>query len=288
MRPEADPVAEQLPPLIEALAALMRERPTVVLSGAGISTESGIPDYRSPASAPRRPPIQFREFIGDEAVRQRYWTRSSVGWRRVADAQPNAGHRALARLEQAGLIRGIITQNVDELHQRAGSSRVLELHGTLSTVRCLSCDDRSTREALQQRLLAENPALSETLAPVAPDGDAEVPTALIAGVRVPACQACGGMLKPDVVFFGENVPKPRVENAWSLYRDGDVLLVVGSSLTVFSGYRFVLKASQEGRPIAIANLGPTRGDPLAAMRVEGPLGTVLPALSDALGVAGPA
>lgn len=268
---------------VAALADLIRSRPTVVLSGAGISTESGIPDYRSPRPEPRRAPVTYQEFVGHEAVRRRYWARSAVGWRRVADARPNAGHAALAALERAGYVRGILTQNVDRLHQAAGSTRVLELHGALDGVVCLACGTRSPRARMQARLLELNPDLGAADAPVAPDGDADLTDRRIAGVRVPACEACGGILKPDVVFFGENVPKPRVEQAWDLYGEGEVLLVVGSSLTVFSGYRFVLRASQERRPVAIATLGPTRGDALARLRVEGALGTTLPALVRALG-----
>lgn len=294
-----------------ALAALLRGRRSVVLSGAGCSTESGIPDYRGEGSPRRkRSPIRYGEFVGSPEVRRRYWARSTVGWPRMAGARPNAGHRALARLEGTGMVAGVITQNVDGLHQAGGSRRVLELHGSLADVLCLGCGAVEGRDALQERILALNPGWSEAVgtrerdlvapglegAPeaaeaadgerdrveLAPDGDAEVSGRAVREFRVPVCLRCGGVLKPDVVFFGENVPRPRVERAWSLYEEADVLLVVGSSLQVYSGRRFTQRAGKEGRPVAVVNLGPTRADEVARVRVEGRTGEVLPRLADLL------
>jgi len=273
---------------IEALATLMRGRRTLVLSGAGISTESGIPDYRGPDGMLRsRQPMQYREFVGSEEARRRYWSRSAIGWSRLAQARPNAGHQALARLEAAGAVIGIITQNVDELHQAAGSQRVLELHGTLAAVRCLACGRAETRAHFRDRLLGENPGWSparDAAAPTAPDGDAELAAGEAALRSIPACIHCGGVMKPDVVFFGENVPARRAQEAWSMLSDAEALLVVGSSLAVFSAFRFVERAARDGKPVAIVNQGLTRGDDLAAVRIEGRLGEVLPRLADSLAV----
>jgi NAD+-dependent protein deacetylase sirtuin 4 len=278
-------------PPIQALVDLLRGRHVVVLAGAGCSTESGIPDYRSPQHAPRRrPPVQYQEFVRSEAARARYWARSSIGWPRFAAARPNRGHAALARLEEAGIVRALITQNVDGLHQAAGSRRVVELHGSLGAVRCLDCRAVTTR-ALHQRRLAESNAewraqldrqLGDGSIPSAPDGDAEIPDDVLHAFTVPACEACGGVLKPDVVFFGENVPKSTVDEAWNGYAAGDVLLVAGSSLTVYSGRRFTDRARRDGVPVGVINIGPTRADEFAAAKVEAPLGTVLPVLADAL------
>ena len=276
------PLPEAASDDVSALATLIAGRRVLVVSGAGISTESGIPDYRSPRAEPRRAPIRFQEFIGDPAVRKRYWARSTVGWQRVARAKPNSGHHALAQLETSGPVQGVITQNVDGLHQQAGSQRVLDLHGSLAWVRCMDCADAERRHDLQRRLVEANPELSLVRAPFAPDGDADLASRHLADMRVPGCRRCGGLLKPDVVFFGENVPKSRVAEAWSLFEDAEVLLVLGSSLAVFSGYRFVLRASKEGIPIGIVNDGPTRGDDHASVRVAGRLGSVLPALVERL------
>ena len=270
---------------VDALALLMRGRRTLVLSGAGISTESGIPDYRGPQGALRnRRPMQYREFVGSEDARRRYWSRSAVGWSRLALARPNAGHSALARLEKAGAVVGVITQNVDGLHQAAGSQRVLELHGTLAAVRCLSCGHSEPRDSWQARLLADNPgwAAPADEAETAPDGDVELAPGLAAAFSIPGCLHCAGVIKPDVVFFGESVPAPRVEAAWSMLSAADALLVVGSSLAVFSGLRFVERAARDGKPVAIVNQGSTRGDRHAAVRVQGRLGDVLPLLAQVL------
>lgn len=262
----------------DQLVALLRRHPAVVLSGAGCSTESGIPDYRGPAGSLRkgREPIRFQEFVGNEASRVRYWARSMVGWPRFSRSRPNAAHRALAALERTGIVRAVITQNVDELHQAAGSRSVVDLHGRLSQVVCLSCGGIELRDDVQNRLRTLNPDFAVTADHYVADGDAELPEGSEEGFRVAPCLACGGMLKPHVVFFGENVPKARLTRAWSLFADGELLLVVGSSLTVFSGRRFVLRARKEGKPVAIVNVGPTRGDEDAECKVEEPLGTVLP------------
>lgn len=260
------------------LLDLLGGKRLAVLTGAGCSTESGIPDYRGPETARRaRNPIQFRAFRDDPAARQRYWARSVVGYRRMREAQPNPAHQALAALEAGGVLTGLITQNVDGLHQRAGHRQVIELHGAIRDVRCMSCEARSSREELQQRLLHHNPDWTRRTAEIAPDGDAEVDDG-VSGFRVCPCVACGGPLKPDVVFFGENVDAARVQAAYALVEAAGALLVVGSSLQVFSGYRFVRRAAREGIPVAVLNLGPTRGDPLAQVRVQAMAGTVLPQL----------
>lgn len=275
----------------DRLVELLRGRRVVALAGAGCSTESGIPDYRGPQSAARpRRPIQYQEFVGSAATRARYWSRSMVGWPRIRSAMPNAAHHALARLEQGGILGGIITQNVDGLHHAAGSRRVVELHGTLAAVLCLECGRRLGRADYQASLRSANeewvarhsvrggPGDAEA----APDGDAELPDEAIRSFHVPACGDCGGVLKPDVVFFGENVPKATVATAWSLFEEAEVLLVVGTSLTVYSGRRFVYRAEKQGMPVAIVNLGPTRGDGIAVARVDGRLGEVLPRLAERL------
>lgn len=276
------------PERLDALIRLLRGRRVVVLAGAGCSTESGIPDYRGPEASVRpRRPIQYREFVESEEARVRYWARSTAGWPRFSAARPNPTHRALAELEAGGAVRGVITQNVDGLHQAAGSRRVVELHGSLSAVRCLRCARTVPRDALQGRIRALNAAWTERraegdAAEAAPDGDAELGAAELEGFRVPGCGTCGGVLKPDVVFFGENVPAPRVAEAWALFEEAEVLLVAGSSLTVYSGRRFVYRAREEALPVAVVNLGPTRADEMAAAKVEGRLGAVLPALAEAL------
>jgi NAD-dependent SIR2 family protein deacetylase len=266
-------------PLLEMLAG----RRFGVLTGAGCSTESGIPDYRGPETRHRaRNPIQYNAFLQDEAARTRYWARASIGWARVAQARPNAAHLALARMEAAGYLRGVVTQNVDRLHQVAGSRQVVELHGALDEVCCLCCGAMEPRGRMQARLLALNPEWAEHTAEIAPDGDAELTAAATSSFRVPACRVCNGPLKPNVVFFGETVPRDRVEAATRLVETAEALLVVGSSLAVYSGYRFVLQAARAQKPIALVNLGPTRGDALAQVRIEARCGEVLPRLAQAL------
>ena len=265
---------------VAALAALLRGRRVVALTGAGCSTASGIPDYRGPQTRHRaRNPIQFKAFLADPAARRRYWARSTLGWPRLAAAQPNPAHAALAALEAAGALQGIITQNVDRLHHRAGSRRVVELHGALAEVRCLDCGLWEPRDSLHARLLAANDGWLARAAELAPDGDAELDPAAVDRFEEVGCQGCGGALKPDVVFFGENVPATVTAAAWHLFREAEVLLVVGSSLTVFSGYRFVRRAAQEGRPVAIVNLGPTRGDGDAQLCIDADVVAVMPALA---------
>jgi NAD-dependent SIR2 family protein deacetylase len=260
-----------------------------VLSGAGLSTESGIPDYRGPSGQARRTgqPMTYQAFTGSDGARQRYWARSHLGWRHVTGAAPNDGHRAVAALEQAGLVSGIITQNVDGLHQAAGAVSVTELHGSLHRVVCLSCWARSSREELDTRLCLANPkwtaaAVGQEPA-VNPDGDVALEET--SGFTVVDCLACGGLLKPDVVFFGENVPKPRVESCFSLVAASSALVVLGSSLTVMSGLRYVRHASSLGIPVVIVNQGTTRGDSLASARLDAPLGRTLTALARELGLA---
>lgn len=268
---------------VDALRQLVAAGGVAVLSGAGLSTESGIPDYRGPTGTARRfTPMTYQTFTRDPAARRRYWARSHVGWRTIARAAPNAGHAAVAGLERAGLLRGIVTQNVDGLHQAGGALDVIELHGNLDAVICLDCGQRSPREHLEARLLAANPGFEATALTVNPDGDVDLDDAVTAWFEVVACEACAGMLKPDVVFFGESVPPERVQAAFGVVESARSLLVLGSSLTVMSGRRFVLRASKLGIPVAIVNQGPTRGDPLAALVVDAPLGEVLGAVAGAL------
>ena len=272
------------------LADLFRPGNVTLLSGAGLSTESGIPDYRGPSGQARRAgqPMTYQAFTGSAQARQRYWARSHLGWRHVTGAAPNAGHRAVAALERAGLVRGVITQNVDGLHQAAGAREVTELHGSLHRVVCLSCWSRTGREELDARLRAANPrwtAAAAGLEPtVNPDGDVALEET--AGFTVADCRSCGGVLKPDVVFFGENVPRPRVDACFSLVAGSSALVVLGSSLTVMSGLRYVRHASSLGIPVVIVNQGATRGDELAAARLDAPLGSTLTGLVRELGLAG--
>jgi NAD-dependent SIR2 family protein deacetylase len=264
----------------DALRALLARGPAVVLTGAGVSTDSGIPDYRGPETRRRaRNPVQHREFVRSAAARKRYWARSMLGFARFAAARPNAGHKALAALEQAGSALGVITQNVDSLHQRAGSQQVIELHGALRTVLCLGCQARTPRPLVQEALRRVNPDFESRAAELAPDGDADLADALIGDFRVVDCTACGGALRPDVVFFGENVPRPRVDEAFALLDRAHSLWVVGSSLAIYSGLRFVHHAHKRGLPIAILCLGPTRGDPFADVRIDAGASQVLSTLS---------
>jgi NAD-dependent SIR2 family protein deacetylase len=266
------------------LVELLTGRRLAVLTGAGISTDSGIPDYRGPDSPPSNP-MTIRQFTSDPTYRQRYWARNHLGWRHMANTLPNAGHRALAALEHAGIVTGLITQNVDLLHNKAGSRAVVNLHGTYAQVVCLGCEFTMSRVALAGQLEAANPGFPERAAAVgglavAPDADAVVEHT--ASFQFIDCPACGGMLKPDIVYFGENVPKERVARAYSLIDDADALLVAGSSLTVYSGYRFVRHAAALGIAIAIINRGPTRGDDLATVKIETGCSPMLALLADEL------
>jgi NAD-dependent SIR2 family protein deacetylase len=270
---------EEMEEGVAALGALLRGRRVALLTGAGCSTDSGIPDYRGEESRKKkRTPIQYQQFTRDEAFRQRYWARSFLGWPIFREKEPNRAHHALAQWEASGQLTGIITQNVDRLHHKAGSSRILELHGALADVRCLACGAYEARDALQQRLAERNPHWHAEVLAITPDGDADLHEGAYAGFQIAPCLACGGMLKPDVVFFGENVAKPVVEIAWSILHEADALLVIGSSLTVFSGYRFVKRAAEDGKPIAILNRGETRGDPHATLRLNLPISSALPRL----------
>jgi NAD+-dependent protein deacetylase sirtuin 4 len=276
-------VSPATPELVEQLSRVLAGQRVALLTGAGVSTESGIPDYRGPGTRARaRNPIQYRAFVSDPLARQRYWARSVLGWPRMAGAEPNPAHRALAALEHAGVITGVLTQNVDRLHARAGSRAVVELHGALAEVVCLGCRRLSPRAHLQDELLALNPGWSSRPVEYAPDGDAELPLALVSEFRVRACTGCGGVLKPHVVFFGEAVPKDRVASGYELIERSSALLIVGSSLAVFSGYRFVRHAASRKLPIVIVNLTESRADPLASLIVPAKAGEILPALAQVM------
>jgi NAD-dependent SIR2 family protein deacetylase len=243
-----------------------------VLTGAGISTDSGIPDYRDDQGAWKRsPPMTLQMFMSGPPARARYWARGMIGWRYFSSVHPNAAHRALASLERAGHIELLLTQNVDGLHEAAGSLNVVDLHGRLDRVRCMQCGDITTRTAMQDRLQDANPDWMALQATVAPDGDADLDEVDFSTFSIPPCTVCGGILKPDVVFFGENVPRARVDTAWAHLGRADAMLVVGSSLMVYSGYRFVLEASRRGLPIASVNLGVTRADALIGLKIARPV-----------------
>jgi len=257
-----------------------------VLTGAGISTDSGIPGYRDDKGQwQRSPPITLQAFLGSHAARQRYWARSMIGWPVTALASPNAAHHALARMGRHGLLTALVTQNVDGLHQRAGSEGVIELHGGLGEVVCLQCGQRHARADIQQWLLDENEALRDAVAAPAADGDAHFESPQFAQFQVPACGICAGVLKPDVVFFGESVPRERVNAARAALEASDAVLVAGSSLMVYSGYRFCVWAGELGKPVAALNLGQTRADPMLALKVRESCGPALTALADGLGLA---
>jgi NAD-dependent SIR2 family protein deacetylase len=250
-------------------------RRVFVLSGAGCSTGSGIPDYRDENGEwKRRPPVMIQAFRTQEATYRRYWARAYAGWPRFAAAAPNAAHHALAAWERSGTVELIVTQNVDGLHQRAGSRAVIDLHGRLDEVVCLGCGERTSRQTVQAAMAMANPGW-EAAPLVAPDGDADIDLTAIGAFTPPRCDRCGGLLKPDVVFFGENVPHARVDAARTALSRSDALLVAGSSLMVHSGFRFVRLAHELGLPIAILNRGRTRGDELAQVKVEADVGFVL-------------
>jgi NAD-dependent SIR2 family protein deacetylase len=271
---------------LEPVVDVVRGGGVLVLSGAGISTESGIPDYRGEGgSLARHTPMTYQDFTGGERARRRYWARSHLGWRTFGRARPNDGHRAVAAFGRAGLLTGVITQNVDGLHRAAGSDGVVELHGGLDRVVCLSCGDVSARRELARRLEEANPGFDPVPAAVNPDGDADLTDEQVADFHVVPCVVCGGVLKPDVVFFGETVPAERVERCRELVRGAASVLVLGSSLTVMSGLRFVRQAAQAGTPVVIVNRDATRGDTLAAARVALPLGKALTSVAERLGIA---
>ena len=269
----------QAPELVNLLA----DRRIAVLTGAGISTDSGIPDYRGPDSPPSNP-MTIQQFLSGPAFRQRYWARNHIGWLHMAARRPNAGHRAVAALERAGLVTGVITQNVDLLHTKAGSQTVVNLHGTYAQVICLSCGHTMTRAELADELERLNPGFTERAEVgsigVAPDADAIVEDT--ATFRYLDCPRCGGILKPDIVYFGDSVPKDRVQQAYALVDEADALLVAGSSLTVYSGYRFVRHAAAAGKAVAIINRGTTRGDDLATVKIESGCSEILALLASEL------
>ena len=255
-----------------------------VLTGAGCSTGSGIPDYRDADGAWKRGrPIMLQDFVANQRSRQRYWARSLVGFRRMRAAKPNDAHRALTVLESQSRITQLVTQNVDGLHQAAGHRGVIDLHGRIDIVRCLACERRIPRELVQAELVERNPYFASLDALEAPDGDAAIDGIDFAPFRVPACGACGGLLKPDVVFFGEPVPGGRVQQAFAALDAADAMLVVGSSLMVYSGYRFAQAAARAGKPIAAVNLGTTRADDLLALKVAEPCADALSFLLGAVG-----
>ncbi|MFJ3977292.1 NAD-dependent protein deacetylase [Streptomyces sp. NPDC090021] len=282
------PTAEDLRPGTTdpgPVADALRAGGVLVLSGAGISTESGIPDYRGEGgSLSRHTPMTYQEFTASARARRRYWARSHLGWRTFGRARPNAGHRAVTAFGRHGLLAGVITQNVDGLHQAAGSEDVVELHGSLDRVVCLSCGAPGSRRDLARRLEAANAGFGPVSARLNPDGDADLTDDQVGNFSVVPCAQCGGVLKPDVVFFGETVPASRVEHCRRLVEGATSLLVLGSSLTVMSGLRFVRQAAQAGKPVLIVNRDPTRGDRHAVTRVALPLGPALTALAGHLDV----
>jgi NAD-dependent SIR2 family protein deacetylase len=269
------------------LADWLHAHPRVfVLTGAGCSTASGIPDYRDRDGAwKRKPPVTYQAFLHEPATRARYWARSHAGWPMVARARPNLAHRALAALEGDGRIEHLVTQNVDGLHQRAGSASVIDLHGRIDAVRCLGCGARKSRDDVQQQLVAENPEWTHAIdVAIAPDGDADLDAIDTSTFVPPHCAACNGLLKPDVVFFGENVPRERVFAAQAALQSSDAMLVVGSSLMVYSGYRFAVLAREAGLPLAILTAGTTRADPLATLKLDADTGTTLANALETLGI----
>ena len=268
---------------IAELTAQLAQGGVFVLSGAGVSTDSGIPGYRDERGAWQgRAPVQYRDFVGSESVRKRYWARSSLGFPLIANAAPNAAHHALRALERRSVLSLLVSQNVDGLHRRAGSQQLVDLHGRLDQVRCLGCEALTSRAELQSELLARNPEFARASATFKPDGDAELEDVDYERFQVVPCAACGGMLKPHVVFFGESVPVARVQQAMSALERSRLLLIVGSSLMVFSGYRFARAAAQLGLPVAIVNRGVTRADELSALKLDGDVGEILSGVVRAL------
>ncbi len=288
-----DPTSRE-PEAVRRLAEALHDHPgTLVLTGAGMSTDSGIPDYRGRDGTRRVMPMQHGEFCASSENRRRYWARSFVGWQRFSRAEPNASHHAVAALQRAGVLGAVITQNVDGLHQAAGSAGVTELHGSLAEVACLTCGDRTDRELLQARMAEANPGFealvrgevpdgSRVSSQIRPDGDVVLPDRAVAGFRLPRCLVCGDdTLKPDVVFFGGSVPSERVEACYALTDAAPALLVLGSSLAVMSGLRFVRHAARRGIPVMAVTRGPTRGEEHIGVRVDGPLAPTLAAVLDA-------
>ena len=277
-----NPVAEDAEGL-ERLTRLLSGGGVLVLTGAGCSTESGIPDYRDlNGNWKRRQPVRYQDFVRSDAVRRRYWARSFFGWPQLADATPNRAHRALAQLERSQHVRFLVTQNVDGLHQKAGSRSILNLHGCMDHVVCLACRARTPRSKFQQRLRDVNPHWHIREARHAPDGDVDLEGVDFSAFQVPSCTRCSGILKPEVVFFGENVPAERVCHALEQVRQSNALLVVGSSLMVWSGFRFVKAARESGLPVAAVNLGRTRADDLLDFKLIAPCGDALSRVAERL------
>nr|WP_207457090.1 Sir2 family NAD-dependent protein deacetylase [Herbiconiux sp. SYSU D00978] len=271
------PVAEED---LDAAVELLSGRAVAVLTGAGVSTDSGIPDYRGEGATPRNP-MTFQQFLSDHSYRQRYWAGSHLGWRTFDAAQPNEGHRALAELERRGHVNGVITQNVDGLHQRAGSGKVVDLHGTLDRVRCLACDQFFARASVADRISRANPWLEQPdVVTINPDGDAEVRG--VERFEIPVCTVCGGMLKPDVVFFGEFIPPVKYDEAKALVLAADALVIAGSSLVVNSGIRLLDQAVKRKLPVLIVNRGETRGDRRATLKIDAGATQLLTALAERL------
>jgi NAD-dependent SIR2 family protein deacetylase len=270
-------------PVIADLQAFVQQHAgLLVITGAGCSTDSGIPAYRDTEGAwMRPPPMTFQQFMGTQAARQRYWARSMVGWSMFSGGKPNAAHQALQSLESKGYTGLLVTQNVDGLHRQAGQSRLLELHGSLANVVCMDCNSKLDRVDYQQQLLIENPAWADMTAVMAPDGDVDL-EADFSCFRIPACGRCGGILKPDVVFFGEAVPRLRVDAVYKALEQASAVLVVGSSLMVYSGYRFVRDAVRQGKPVAAVTLGKTRADAVLALKLNTACGPLLTALDAVL------
>lgn len=266
---------------VERLAAWLAARPHVTaITGAGVSTDSGIPDYRDgDGNWKRSPPVQYRDFVESEAVRRRYWARSFAGWPMFTAARPSAAHVALARLETMGRVGQIVTQNVDRLHQRAGSRNVIDLHGRLDVVRCLACNHRFDRNGFQMCLRDANPDWDMPSARIAPDGDADLEGIDFSKFNVPACEICGGLLKPDVVFYGESVPRETTAAALAAIESADGVLVAGSSLMVWSSFRLVRAAAARGVEVVAVNRGRTRGDDLFAFKLDRECGSVLAAMA---------
>lgn len=269
---------------VTSLGDLVQAGGVVVLTGAGCSTASGIPDYRGPNGAFTRghKPMTFQQFLRDPAGRRRYWARGHVGWVRFSQAKPNAAHLALAELERTGLVIGVITQNVDGLHQAAGSRSIIDLHGRLDRVVCMGCGEQESRVSVHERLTAANPHLLIASKTINPDGDTDIPEELLNEFLMVACLRCAGDLKPDVVYFGESVPSERVDRAYDWIDECNTLLVAGSSLTVYSGRRFLTRAHALGKSIVIVNAGPTRGEELADVRIDADVCDVLSGLVEEL------
>jgi NAD-dependent SIR2 family protein deacetylase len=269
---------------VHSLQEFVERHPRLfVLSGAGISTESGIPCYRDrEGQRTGRSPILLKDFLGSDYARRRYWARSLIGWPVVAGAQPNAAHHAVRALAARSRVHRLVTQNVDGLHTRAGNPDVIELHGNIGRVRCMDCGEQHTRASVQRMLEAMNPDFIGHVAPDLPDGDANIEHLDFASFDIPGCTRCGGVLKPDVVFFGESVPRELVQDAARSLESADAMLVLGSSLMVYSGFRFCEWAAKGGKPIAAINMGKTRADALLALKVEAPCSEVLEALIERL------